>query len=127
MDKGILAIVWLILSCLGLLVLIFGIRYLRSRENMAMIANGMDPKLNQSRPAPFISLKWGLLLVGAGAGLLVAYILAEHVLIRKDQFGYHSDDSIAAVYFALIAIGGGLGLISSYKVEKKELLDKQDK
>jgi len=125
MDKGVLAIVWLILSCLGLLVLIFGIRYLRSRENMAMIEKGMDPKLNQRRPAPFISLKWGLLLVGAGAGLLVAYILAEQVLIRKDQYGYHNDDSVAAVYFALIAIGGGLGLISSYRVEKKELLDKQ--
>jgi hypothetical protein len=30
-----------------------------------------------------------------------------------------------AIYFALIAIGGGLGLISSYRIEKKEVLDKE--
>jgi len=114
-----------ILVSLGFFALIFGIVYMRKRENLAMIEKGMNPKLNQNRPAPFISLKWGLLLVGAGTGLLIAYILAEHVLIRKDQFGYHNDDSVAAVYFALIAIGGGLGLITSYRVEKKEILDKQ--
>ena len=32
-----------------------------------------------------------------------------------------------SIYFALIAIGGGLGLITSYRIEKKELLDKEDK
>jgi len=32
-----------------------------------------------------------------------------------------------AVYFSLIAIGGGLGLVSSYRIEKKELLDKETK
>jgi len=30
-----------------------------------------------------------------------------------------------AIYFSLIAIGGGLGLILSYRIEKKELLDKE--
>lgn len=113
-----------ILVSLGLFALIFGIVYMRKRENLAMIEKGMNPKINQSRPAPFISLKWGLLLVGSGTGLLVAYILAEHILIRRDQYGHHDDDGIAAIYFALIAIGGGLGLIGSYRVEKKELLDK---
>ncbi|WP_315821764.1 DUF6249 domain-containing protein [Paraflavitalea speifideaquila] len=73
MDEGQLAILWLLLSSLALFLMIFGIRYLRSRENMAMIEKGMDPKLNQRRPAPFMNLKWGLLLVGAGAGLLVAF------------------------------------------------------
>jgi hypothetical protein len=33
------------------------------------------------------------------------------------------DDDNPAIYFALIAIGGGLGLVGSYRVEKKELLD----
>jgi hypothetical protein len=31
-----------------------------------------------------------------------------------------SGDNQEAIYFSLIAIGGGLGLISSYAVEKKE-------
>ena len=34
---------------------------------------------------------------------------------------------MSAIYFALIAIGGGMGLITSYRIEKKELLDKEDK
>lgn len=125
MDKGQLAILWLLLSSLALFFMIFGIRYLRSRENMAMIEKGMDPKLNQNRPAPFLNLKWGLLLVGAGAGLLVAFFLAEYILYRPDKWG-HNDMDHPAIYFALIAMGGGLGLIASYKIEKKELLDKKD-
>lgn len=127
MDEGVLAIIWLLLSSLGLLLLLFGIRYLKGRENMAMIANGMDPKLNVRRPAPFVSLKWGLLLLGAGAGLLLAFILGEYVLVVRSQDHYrHDDDAIVAVYFALIAMGGGVGLITSYKIEKKELFDKEE-
>ena len=124
MDEGQLAILWLLLSSLALFFMIFGIRYLRSRENMAMIEKGMDPKLNSQRPAPFANLKWGLLLVGAGAGLAVAFIIADYVLYRPDKWGHN--DVNPSIYFALIAIGGGLGLIASYKIEKKELLDKKD-
>jgi len=32
-----------------------------------------------------------------------------------------------AIYFSLIAIGGGIGLVSSYKIEKKELLDRDNR
>jgi hypothetical protein len=55
-------------------------------------------------------------------GLLLAYILDQYVLLGRNG-RYHSSDN-EAIYFALIAIGGGLGLISSYRVEKKELLDR---
>jgi hypothetical protein len=123
MDEGQLAILMVILTNLAFFLIIFGIRYLRSRENMAMIEKGMDPKLNRQRPAPFQNLKWGLLLVGAGAGLAVAYILSDFVLYRPDKWGNY--DANPAIYFAMIAIGGGIGLIASYKIEKKELLDKQ--
>ena len=34
------------------------------------------------------------------------------------------DNDNPALYFALIAIGGGLGLFFSYRIEKKEWLDK---
>jgi len=125
MDEGQLAILWLLLSSLALFLMIFGIRYLRSRENMALIEKGMDPKLNRNRPAPFVNLKWGLLLVGAGAGLLVAYILSDYVLYRADKWG-HNDADNPSIYFAMIAIGGGIGLIASYRIEKKELLDKPE-
>jgi hypothetical protein len=121
-----LAIFWLILSSLSICALIFGIRYLSNRENMAMIEKGLDPKLKQDRrPVPFRNLKWGLLLVGSGVGLFLAYLLDNFVLfnIRTSNAHEYNDGANAPIYFALIAIGGGIGLISSYKIERKQLPD----
>jgi len=100
---------------LSFFALIFGIVYLQKRENLAMIEKGFNPKEKINRPAPYTNLKWGLLLVGAGAGLMLAYFITQYVLHDYDN---------PALWFAFIAMGGGLGLISSYRVEKKELLDK---
>jgi hypothetical protein len=95
----------------GGFAMIFGIVYLKTRENMAMIEKGMNPKRHANLPAPFRSLKLGLLLAGAGAGLLAAY------MIDLSTVGPHEP---APIYFSLLAIGGGLGLIGSYAMEKKE-------
>ena len=104
----------------GGFAMIFGIAYLKTRENLAMVEKGMNPKEQIARPAPYKNLKWGLLLLGAGVGLLLAFLLDVYALPKRPQ----SDDTIAFLYFALLAIGGGLGLISSYRIEKKDLLDK---
>ena len=165
----------------GMFAMIFGIVYVRSRENLAMIEKGLNPKNKDIRPQPFVNLKWGLLLIGAGLGLLFAYIIdntvikhdktiSQHRIITikgdhhnankakvtivadtnntvkdtsliahstpatKDDDGDDSDDLVIhgggnsdnpALYFALIAIGGGLGLFFSYRIEKKEWLDKK--
>ena len=107
-----------ILVPLGFFTLIFGIVYMHKRENLAMIEKGLNPKEFANRPAPYKNLKWGLLLIGSGIGLALAYFVTQYVL---------HDDENPALWFALIAIGGGLGLIYSYKIEKKELLDKEGK
>ena len=174
--------------CTGMFALIFGVVYIRSRENMAIIEKGMNPRMKDTRPRPFINLKWGLLLIGSGMGLLLAYMIDYTILKDKKQgtettiaLGHHhnygkhvsvtnvtvttdtahsaKDTSLAAqnaaknanaaddgddneeehsvaeirnndpenvpLYFALIAIGGGLGLFFSYRIEKKEWLDKK--
>jgi hypothetical protein len=120
---------WLILSSLALCMLIFGIRYFNSRENMAMIEKGLDPKLKmERRPAPFRNLKWGLLLVGSGIGLFLAYLMDNFMLFSVRVHSEHSignDDANVPIYFALIAIGGGIGLIMSYRIERKSLPDKE--
>jgi len=100
----------------SLFAMIFGIVYLRSRENMAMIEKGLNPKEFANRPAPYKNLKWGLLLIGAGAGLALAYFITQYVL--------HDEDN-PALWFAFIGIGGGLGLLGSYRIEKKEFWDRQ--
>lgn len=121
---------------LSICAVIFGNRYVRNRENMAMIEKGLDPNIKpeRPRPAPFRSLKWGLLLVGAGLGLFLAYILDNtvlyhigHYMPKWDDGEYRVNGANVSIYFALIAIGGGLGLITSYRIEKKELLDKENK
>jgi len=109
----------------GLFACVFGIYYLNTRQNLAMIEKGMNPKIRYNRPAPFKNLKWALLLVGAGAGLLVAYLVDVTIIQRAYTYvvngeirhEWHNDNP--AIYFALIAMGGGLGLFGSYKIEKK--------
>src|SRR5579872_6925107 len=126
MDFTPIAIAVPIVTSMGLFSLIFGIVYMYKKENLAMIEKGMNPKLVEHRPTPYRNLKWGLLLVGAGLGLFLAYLLDNFVLYRVGHHGeWDNDGANVPIYFALIAIGGGLGLIGSYRIEKKELLDKQ--
>jgi hypothetical protein len=107
-----------ILVPLGFFALIFGIVYMNKKENLAMIDKGMNPKNVIKNPEPYRNLKWGLLLVGAGVGLFLAYIF--------DQYLSRNDEN-EALYFALIAIGGGTGLIISYKMEMKELRSREER
>jgi uncharacterized protein DUF6249 len=119
----------------GGFAMIFGIYYLKTRQNMAMIEKGMNPKEFANRPAPYKNLKWALLLMGAGAGLFLAFILDTYLLqhnfytetFNGNTYRRHDDDATPAIYFALIAIGGGLGLFGSYKIEKKWWDDNKDR
>jgi hypothetical protein len=106
----------------GGFAMIFGIYYLKTKENLAMVEKGMNPKEKINRPAPFRSLKWGLLLLGAGLGLLTAFIIDNSMFETYMDRNRH--DSLPALYFSLIGIGGGLGLVVSYVVEKKYWYDK---
>ncbi|MFN4313520.1 MAG: DUF6249 domain-containing protein [Chitinophagaceae bacterium] len=101
----------------GGFAMVFGVYYLRTRQNLAMIEKGMNPKEFGDRPAPFKNLKWALLLIGAGIGLLTAFLIDTVVLNNLHHTS--AGDRIPFVYFALIAIGGGLGLFGSYRIEKK--------
>jgi hypothetical protein len=103
---------------LGFFAMIFGIVYLQKREKMAMIERGMDPRRYKPQSAPYQNLKWGLLLIGAGLGLFIACVLDRTVFVA-------SMDDNEAIYFSLIAIFGGLGLFMSYRIEKKEVTEKE--
>jgi len=120
MDSQDLGVLIPILVPIAMFGMIFGIVYLYKRERMAMIERGMDPRAYKPRSAPYQNLKWGLLLIGAGLGLFLAYVL-DNTCFRNFADG----DGNPAVYFALIAIFGGLGLFVSFLVEKKQVLDKE--
>jgi hypothetical protein len=88
-----------ILLGLGLYATILGIRYLQNQENMLMIQNGMDPGIRKPKKGPtFTALKIGLLLIGAGLGLFLAYVLDNTIL----NFNERGDNP--AIYFSLIAV-----------------------
>lgn len=93
--------------------LVFGIRYMSNKEKMAMIERGIDPGIGQSSPKPFLSLKFGLLMVGLGLGVVAAFIVVTN--------GRFDDEDAVALYFGSIFIFGGIGLIISYVIEKKWL------
>ena len=119
MDTENLGVLAGIIISLGLFVMIFGIFYLNKREKMAMIERGMDPRSYKAQPAPYQNLKWGLLLIGAGLGLFLAYLLDRTVFADTQREN-------EAIYFGLIAVFGGVGLVLSYQIEKKELYNDKE-
>lgn len=117
MEGRILALLIPILISLGLFALIFGIVYLRNKERMAMIERGMDPRTYLPKPRqsnPAFTLTFGLLLIGSGFGLFIAYLMDYFLFSNR----FHYVDT-TAIYFALIAIFGGLGLFTAYQIENK--------
>ena len=101
---------------LGAFAMVFGLRYLTNKERMAMIEKGMTPIDPIKRPRrlsrPLTTLKFGLILLGVGLGLFLAFYLTTYVLQT-------SEEQSPAIYFGLIAIFGGLGLVVSYLFEKR--------
>lgn len=123
MDPNVLGVLWLIITSVALLVTIFGIRYLRNKENMAMIDRGINPKNvedspQRSRPKPFTSLRIGMPLAGAGLGLFIASLM---------QYGIWPYQDIPGIYFGLIATMGGIGFIISYRIEMKWWKEQEEK
>ena len=97
---------------LGGFAMVFGIRYMINKERMAMIERGIVRTQPTRHSRPLQTLKWGLIFCGAGLGLLLAFCLTNYVLMTPNE-------KAPAIYFALIAIFGGLGLVISYVFEKR--------
>ncbi|MCY7410195.1 MAG: hypothetical protein LH473_07970 [Chitinophagales bacterium] len=100
-----------ILITLGAFAMVFGLRYLSNKERMAMIERGIAPVEPDKRSRPLITLKFGLILLGVGVGLFFAFFLTTYVL-------HTSEEQSPAIYFGMIGICGGLGLVISYLFEK---------
>ena len=101
-----------IIITLGAFLMVFGLRYMQNKENMAMIEKGMQPQRRPNKKSdPANTLKNGLLFIGAGIGLLLAIIITK--TFQMD------DESGVGIYFALIAIFGGLGMLGAYLYDQK--------
>lgn len=112
MDQNTFVFLIPILVSLGLFAMTFGIVYLKNKERMAMIERGMDPNTStpKQRNSQTTTLTSGLLLIGSGLGLFIAYMM--------DHFSLE-DRGNPAIYFSLVAVFGGTGLFVAYFIENK--------
>jgi hypothetical protein len=108
MDAQVIGTLIPIILGLGIFAMIVYLRRFENMERMAMIERGMSPSESKRQSNTSIPLRFSLLLMGFGIGLLLATLF--------DHFLYMNQDSI---YFSLILIFGGLGLGVAYVVEEK--------
>ncbi len=111
MPESILALLIPIIVTLGAFMMIFGIRYLENKENMALIAKGMEPRQERRKADPSKTLRNSLTFIGAGIGLLLAIIFDSLLSLGEDRS--------TGLYFALIAMFGGAGMLAAYLYERK--------
>jgi hypothetical protein len=89
--------------------MVFGIVYLfvRKKERLALIAKGANASIFESSNQPS-SLKWGLLFVGIGTGILLGKVLAVYTTLEEEP-----------AYFSMICLFGGIGLIVYHLIANK--------
>ena len=96
-------------------LLTIAVIYFRTRhtERMALIESGADSSIfyPKRKPQGSLALKIGLLLTGIGLGFFAGFMM--------DSIMHIGDEII----FPLVMIGGGLGLILSYGIERRQKLD----
>ncbi|WKK66630.1 DUF6249 domain-containing protein [Lutimonas zeaxanthinifaciens] len=97
---------------------IFGVFYIflstRNKERMALIEKGADASLFQSKKThrSNLTLKFGMLAVGIGIGILVASLIETYTVM---------DEEVA--YPSMIFLFGGLFLVANAMIEKKDRIE----
>ena len=94
---------------ISMFAMIFGIVYIlvRKKERMALIQKGVDASLFESKKKVSGDLKWGMLFVGIGAGILLGKIFAAVTVLGEE-----------ASMFSMICLLGGLSLMIYHFVER---------
>lgn len=99
-----------------IVAIVFGFTYgiiqllVRRKERMALIEKGADASLLVNKQNfNFYALKLGLLFIGVAVGLILGATLVEMTTLNDE-----------AAYFSMIFLFGGIGLVLSHFLEKKE-------
>ena len=99
---------------------IFGIVYVflntRNKERLSLIEKGADASLFASKKnyKSNLTLKFGMLAVGIGIGILIASILSNYTVL---------DEEVA--YPSMIFLFGGMFLVANAMIEKKDKVDQK--
>ncbi len=104
------------ISAVLIVLIIFGFVYativllVRRKERMALIDKGIDAPSFETKPYFNVyALKVGLLFIGVAIGVLLGSTLVELTTLNEES-----------AYFSMVFLFGGLGLVISHYLEKKE-------
>jgi hypothetical protein len=95
---------------ISLFAMVFGIVYLaiRRKERMALIEKGLSADVLEAHKRAPSTLKWGMVFLGVGIGILLGRILAEYTMLGEEES-----------FFSMVFLFGGLALLIYYFIEKK--------
>ena len=99
------------------LIVIFGFTYatiyilVRKKERMALLEKGVDASIWLTPNKPSIQgVRFGLLFIGVAIGILLGATLVETTSLNEE-----------AAYFSMIFMFGGIGLVITHFIERKEI------
>jgi hypothetical protein len=115
MTVEVLGVMIPIISIIGAFTMIVFLRKYSNEERMALIEKGLSADLIHLRNMSNTSLplRASLLLIGAGLGILMGYVLDR------------SFDMEEVGYFAMLFIFGGVGLGIAYVIEEKKMKEQK--
>ena len=120
MAPQIIGVLLPIIISLGAFVMVIALRGMKHRERMNMIEKGLTVEDMEKMRDEDRSFRRGnpwsmaFVLIGAGIGLLSA------IFVSKIGGSWLSDDEATGVYFALIGIGAGIGMLAAHGFDKRK-------
>jgi hypothetical protein len=109
MEVAVIGTLIPIIISVGIFITIIYIRRFENLERMAIIDKGLDPAIFKKESSTAATLRWALLLIGSGLGLIFGYFLDR-------SWGMEE-----VAYFSMIFIFGGLGLGLAYLLEERKM------
>src|SRR4028119_588788 len=95
---------------IGVFTMIIFLRKYENEERMAMIEKGINPaNVTKPKTNPSGTLRFALLAIGAGIGLLVGSMLENTRLVEEE-----------VAYFSMVLLFGGMGLLVSYLIQLRQ-------
>ena len=102
-----------IIISLGAFAMIVFLRKYENEERLKMIEHGMDPH-SKSPKHRGTGLKFALVAIGVGIGLLVGNVLDSSGIVYEE-----------VAYFSMGFIFGGIGLLIGYILEAKKIKEEE--
>ncbi|PKP49415.1 MAG: hypothetical protein CVT95_03455 [Bacteroidetes bacterium HGW-Bacteroidetes-12] len=94
---------------LGVFAMIVLLRRMENQERLKMIEKGMDLNLPKKESNSGTALKFALIAVGVGVGLLAGNLLDVYTPLKDE-----------VCYFSMVFLFGGLGLFIANKMDEKK-------